>query len=166
MGPATLFFFIRPPDASSQAVRHRTRPTCPSLVKGLVVSAGQPLLLVAFVTSSTSTTPAWPLWGEGTSPDWCQNPCRPPRRCKEKQWAEHRGSITPQPDQDQSKTSWCNGKPPPRPKSCLWARPYTLTQWSVIVHSLINDAFFIYLYMFFYNVTLAYGHVYIVSRRS
>ena len=73
---------------------------------------------------------------------------------------------------------------------------YTPTQWSVIVLSPINDACFVFLFFwfflvflllffvclflfcccflfvcfcFFYNVTLAYGHVYIdyiVSRRS
>ena len=63
-------------------------------------------------------------------------------------------------------------------KATLQGQPYTPTQWFVIVLSPINDACFfvclllffggfcLFLLCFFYNVTLAYGHVYIDSRRS
>ena len=56
-----------------------------------------PIYVVAFVTSTTSTTPAWPLLREVTSPEKGSGP-------------EHRGSNTPQADQDQSKTPIMHGK--------------------------------------------------------
>ena len=62
-----------------------------------------PFMWYAFVTTSTSTTPAWPLWGEGTSLYWHLKTCNclPPRKPSDKgRGLEHRSSITPQPDQE------------------------------------------------------------------
>ena len=78
-GPANLFFLT-----------DQIALPCPWST-GWWYLLASPFHVVAFVTSSTS-------------PDPRLNPCLPPRRPRHKlgQWSEHKGSITPQPDQDQS----------------------------------------------------------------
>ena len=52
-------------------------------------------------TSTSHTTPAWPLWGEGTSPDQRLKACL---LADKDSGPEHRGSITLQADWDQTKS--------------------------------------------------------------